>query len=501
MIADLGTKALAALKLEELKKAMGMTDRKIKTEKEKEDLGVVRGPTEEKEENGVVREPAIETKEAKGGIKSPKDMVRMAMIMAMLSRARAEDEDGDAGEESSIFFDMMMVYTIVVVLVTLAIQSGWQRRLLRAETAVGSDRSRGELAQRSARTSGLMTDGPTSVPGETVLGFGGGDQSRDELPRGSSQLLGSARTSGLTSQTGGPTSLPGETVLGFGRGDQSRDELPRRSGQPSGSARTSGLASQTDCPTSPPGETVLGFGGGDQSRDELPRRSGPPLKEEKEETPKAVKRAKSMGQSSASKQDGQKNTYGQPASKLEAPLPEDQTASAGIQEPAIPKAAAEKKEVAPPPKVLQSKSKGKKGDEKKPNETTSTGMTQIRTNHAAAEPKVAASSSTSTGAQIPADPSSSADPSIDLYFTGLGKKYHFRKDCYGLRNSQMVRHTDICEQCVPQLRGWHPRGRDMYGAGLNGPQHTDVTHCEKMHGYSIAYQPCNWCARPNESEK
>ena len=43
----------------------------------------------------------------------------------------------------------------------------------------------------------------------------------------------------------------------------------------------------------------------------------------------------------------------------------------------------------------------------------------------------------------------------------------------------MVRHTDICEQCVPQLRGWHPRGRDMYGAGLNGPQHTDVTHCEK----------------------
>ena len=95
----------------------------------------------------------------------------------------------------------------------------------------------------------------------------------------------------------------------------------------------------------------------------------------------------------------------------------------------------------------------------------------------------------------------SADPSIDLYFTGLGKKYHFRKDCYGLRNSQMVRHTDICEQCVPQLRGWHPRGRDMYGAGLNGPQHTDVTHCEKMHGYSIAYQPCNWCARPNESEK
>ena len=182
MIADLGTKALAALKLEELKKAMGMTDRKIKTEKEKEDLGVVRGPTEEKEENGVVREPAIETKEAKGGIKSPKDMVRMAMIMAMLSRARAEDEDGDAGEESSIFFDMMRVYTIVVVLVTLAIQSGWQRRLLRAETAVGSDRSRGELAQRSARTSGLMTDGPTSVPGETVLGFGGGDQSRDELP-------------------------------------------------------------------------------------------------------------------------------------------------------------------------------------------------------------------------------------------------------------------------------------------------------------------------------
>ena len=340
-------------------------------------------------------------------------MVRMAMIMAMLSRAKAEDEDGDAGEDSSIFVDMMMVYTIVVVLVTLAIQSGWQRRLLRAETAVGSDRSR----------------------------------------------------------------------------------------EPSGSARTSGLASQTDCPTSPPGETVLGFGGGDQSRDELPRRSGPPLKEEKAETPKAVKKAKSMGQSSASKQDGQKNTYGQPASKLEAPLPEDQTASAGIQEPAIPKAAAEKKEVAPPPKVLQSKSKGKKGDEKKPNETTSTGMTQIRTNHAAAEPKVAASSSTSTGAQIPADPSSSAAPSIDLYFTGLGKKYHFRKDCYGLRNSQMVRHTDICEQCVPQLRGWHPRGRDMYGAGLNGPQHTDVTHCEKMHGYSIAYQPCNWCARPNESEK
>ena len=254
---------------------------------------------------------------------------------------------------------MMMVYTIVVVLVTLAIQSGWKRRLLRAETAVGPDRSRGELAQRSARTSGLMTDGPTSVPGETVLGFGGGDQSRDELPRGSSQLLGSARTSGLTSQTGGPTSLPGETVLGFGRGDQSRDELPRRSGQPSGSARTSGLASQTDCPTSPPGETVLGFGGGDQSRDELPRRSGPPLKEEKEETPKAVKRAKSMGQSSASKQDGQKNTYGQPASKLEAPLPEDQTASAGIQEPAIPKAAAEKKEVAPPPKSFAIKVKRK----------------------------------------------------------------------------------------------------------------------------------------------
>ena len=67
-----------------------------------------------------------------------------------------------------------------------------------------------------------------------------------------------------------------------------------------------------------------------------------------------------MGQSSASKQDGQKNTYGQPASKLEAPLPEDQTASAGIQEPAIPKAAAEKKEVAPPPKVCNQSQKERK---------------------------------------------------------------------------------------------------------------------------------------------
>ena len=362
MIADLGTKALAASKLEELKKAMGMTDRKSKTEKKEEGFGVVRGHTDEEEkENGVVRGPAIEERKMnQGGVKSPKDMVKLAMVMALLSRARAQGENEETEEGSSILFDIMMVYTLAVILITLAVQSCWQRRLPRAETAVGSEGSHGELALRRATTSGLLTDDRTSAPGETVLGSGGGDRSRDELPRGSSQPSGRATTSGLL--TDGRTSPPGETVLGFGRGGQSRDELPRRS-------------------------------------DQLPKEEKEGTSEEKarpevafKAPPEAIQRAKALGHWPAFQPEGQRNTYGQPVPKPKAPLPEVQTASAGIEEVAALKAVVEKKEIAPPPKAPQpkkeesSKSKEKKNEEKKSNEKAKA-MAPTPATSCAAEPK------------------------------------------------------------------------------------------------------------------
>ena len=116
-----------------------------------------------------VGQACLRGEENGGGAKSPEGMVKLAMTMAMLSRARAEDKGEEMEEESSIFFDMVILHTLPVILITMAVQNCWQRRLSRAETVVGSDRSRGELALRSARTSAQLTDGPTSAPGETVL--------------------------------------------------------------------------------------------------------------------------------------------------------------------------------------------------------------------------------------------------------------------------------------------------------------------------------------------
>ena len=101
---------------------------------------------------------------------------------------------------------------------------------------------------------------------------------------------------------------------------------------------------------------------------------------------------------------------------------------------------------------------------------------------------------------IPAVPGPALpEPEVSLYYTGTGQRYHYRDDCYGLRNSRRVIRADLCPVCVPRKINWRPQGQLMFGAAFLGPCHADAKRCEKEHGYSDAYRPCAWCVEPTLS--
>lgn len=109
MIADLGTKALASTRISDLKKLLGMGKAKTQSGEEEKVL----------EEGG---------KEKKVDI-VPQSVAAMAIklitLAASLSVSKAQPEDEEEETPSHEFYLLMMIYTVLVILVTVAIQSLW----------------------------------------------------------------------------------------------------------------------------------------------------------------------------------------------------------------------------------------------------------------------------------------------------------------------------------------------------------------------------------------
>eukprot|EP00438_Fugacium_kawagutii_P030710 Skav213064 [mRNA] locus=scaffold364:594309:601403:- [translate_table: standard] len=114
MLADVGTKALTSIRLEHLKKAMGMSKREEKyeeTEKSKE---------EEKDES--------KPEERKGGrdhlevVQKAAQVVRLITLAAAIAKAEAHEDEQKEEEEN---YDMI-IYTISVIVLTLLVQSLWK---------------------------------------------------------------------------------------------------------------------------------------------------------------------------------------------------------------------------------------------------------------------------------------------------------------------------------------------------------------------------------------
>ena len=113
-MADVGTKAVSANRLEALKELMGMgrssksSDRAGDAESGGGDL--VRRPSNahgpEEEESEKKREKAV-------------NAIRLVIFMAMLTGAKGQEEDEDEEEGQREFQIMMAAFTIMVVVVTL----------------------------------------------------------------------------------------------------------------------------------------------------------------------------------------------------------------------------------------------------------------------------------------------------------------------------------------------------------------------------------------------
>ena len=107
MIADIGTKPLAASRFEMLREMMGMKiqreDEKKEKEQKKEDLKEVQGP------------------------KVKKEVLQLVTLAVAISQAKGQEEDDLEGEEHRRDFEILMiVFAVVIVITTLVIQQIWK---------------------------------------------------------------------------------------------------------------------------------------------------------------------------------------------------------------------------------------------------------------------------------------------------------------------------------------------------------------------------------------
>ena len=130
MIADLGTKALSAPRLEKLKNLMSMGSLKEGEEKE-----------EEKKEGGFEKERRLreegEDQEKSEGMKVAEaaQIIKLITLAAAISSAKAVEKEKVKEDEEKISFETMVAcYTFFVVLATLFAQQIWKVgvRLVRA---------------------------------------------------------------------------------------------------------------------------------------------------------------------------------------------------------------------------------------------------------------------------------------------------------------------------------------------------------------------------------
>lgn len=120
MIADLGTKALAAVKMNELKMMMGMMDQKDWMKAKERRLQTTHQDRRKSTE-----------REISGGTGEVRRAIRLALAMAILAKAKGGEEEDRREEEVPMeFHQVVAIYTLMVMAVTLMgqwmIQNGFQ---------------------------------------------------------------------------------------------------------------------------------------------------------------------------------------------------------------------------------------------------------------------------------------------------------------------------------------------------------------------------------------
>ena len=100
MVADLGTKPLLTAKFRELKKKLGMKGFEDKMNHEK---------SLAKEEKDKASTPG----------KTSKDLLRLAVIMALVARTKGEEEEMTLGGATIYFEGLVLLYTLAVIAITL----------------------------------------------------------------------------------------------------------------------------------------------------------------------------------------------------------------------------------------------------------------------------------------------------------------------------------------------------------------------------------------------
>ena len=146
MVADLGTKALSAQRLESLKSILGMAQKEKKEEKGKE---------EEKSEEKKEKNPKPHLEEAS-------KVLKLITAMAMISVAKGhEEEEEDEIEGKKELAMIMFAYTVVVVSITWMVSSWWK----------GGVRSReGSEGSADSQTRSLPTEEDQELQGERASG-------------------------------------------------------------------------------------------------------------------------------------------------------------------------------------------------------------------------------------------------------------------------------------------------------------------------------------------
>ena len=83
-----------------------------------------------------------------------------------------------------------------------------------------------------------------------------------------------------------------------------------------------------------------------------------------------------------------------------------------------------------------------------------------------------------------------------IYITATGRKYHLNSNCHGLRKASIVYRAEICQHCVPNVKGWSIRRRNLYGLPPHREMHTTTAHADATHGTGIyqTLEPCSICA-------
>eukprot|EP00435_Cladocopium_sp_Y103_P067407 s127_g30.t1 len=243
LVADLGTKSLSSNRLRDLKKLLGMeeVEREVAPLPEEEEVEreVAPLPEEEVENEDAPLPKNVEKKSAPrpegrgGGIQEQSGEVAVALrliaLAATLTLVKGQEDEDENSEEITEFKTMMLVYTALVILVTLLLQAVWK---------VGV----GKLRIRSSRDS---VQRPRSLPAQ-----------EEEEPRPANESAGSSNDREppqIATGSGGGDLDPRSGSL---RGEDGSDghvdhrvQLPRRGGEDESSDMSS---SSPDTESSPP---------------------------------------------------------------------------------------------------------------------------------------------------------------------------------------------------------------------------------------------------------